>query len=174
MSTQPDMPHFHRQIDECHAELATSVNWRAPPISAFLFTLTPIPSPIRPDPEVAQRSQRKLLALAEILDGMGWAAKRWSSLHVGGLFGDKEAALHRFVQYDANAPASVRRRLALENDDRLFTFADAWRIHQATGIPLVLDRLHFLLNNPEQLPMAEALSLALVHLADGRHAQDAL
>lgn len=157
----PDFPQFHQQIAECRAELAYIGQVAREADIRLSFHADAYTVPNSPDPEVAQRSQRKLLALADILDGMALGHEAVVVTHVGGLFDDREAASQRFIQYDANAPESVRRRLALENDDRLFSFADAWRIHNATGIPLVLDRLHFLLNNPQQLSLSESLAKAL-------------
>ena len=64
------------------------------------------------------------------------------------------------ARYEA-LPESARRRLALENDEERYSLADTYAIHQRTGIRLVLDRLHFLLNNPEGMALGEALRLAL-------------
>jgi UV DNA damage endonuclease len=157
----PGFPQFHRQIVECRAELEYIGQLARAADIRLSFHADAYTVPNSPDPEVAQRSQHKLLALADILDGMALGREAVVVTHVGGFFDDREAALQRFIQYDANAPESVRRRLALENDDRLFSFADVWRIHQATGIPLVLDRLHFLLNNPQQLSLSESVVKAL-------------
>ena len=78
-----------------------------------------------------------------------------------GSFGDKAASLDRFVRAYERLPEGCARRLALENDQSCYSLADTYRLHQRTGVPLVLDRLHLLLNNPDHLPMREALALAL-------------
>lgn len=46
------------------------------------------------------------------------------TIHAGGAYGDKPAALRRFERAFAKLPKSIRARLAVENDDRLYTPAD--------------------------------------------------
>ena len=58
-------------------------------------------------------------------------------------------------------PPQVRGRLALEHDAEGLTLPAALRIHAATGVPVVFDYLHFLLNNPDGWTVGEALQKAL-------------
>ena len=84
--THPDMPLFHRQIEECEVELryigqlAREADIR---LSFHADTYTVLNAA---EPEIAARSERKLVALAAILDAMGSGPEAVIVLHVGGLF----------------------------------------------------------------------------------------
>jgi UV DNA damage endonuclease len=82
-------------------------------------------------------------------------------IHLGGVYGDKESAMERFVTRYEGLPAVARQRLVLENDDASYSVTDVHRIHQQTGLRLVFDYLHFLNHNPEDLSLTEALALTL-------------
>lgn len=99
-----------------------------------------------PDDDVVRRAVADLAYHAAFLDALGTGAEAKVVLHVGGAYGDKEAALKRFVARCRELDAGVRRRLVVENDDRLFTAEDALAASEACGIPMVLDVLHHWLN----------------------------
>lgn len=63
-------------------------------------------------------------------------------LHMGGVYGDKEATLHRFRQNYAKLPAGVKKRLVLENDDVSWSVHDLLPVCEELNIPLVLDYHH--------------------------------
>ncbi|MCS7222380.1 MAG: UV DNA damage repair endonuclease UvsE [Anaerolineae bacterium] len=157
----PDLPQFAHQIEECEAELSL-VGEMA---SALGVRLSFHPSAYvalgSPEEAVAARSARYLIGLARILDAMGLGPEAVVVVHVGGAYEDREAALARWAaRYDA-LPEATRRRLALENDDSIFSLADVYRVHRRTGVPLVFDYLHYLNHNPEGIELAEAIDLAL-------------
>jgi UV DNA damage endonuclease len=63
-------------------------------------------------------------------------------LHAGGGAGGVEAALARLGRAVDRLSARARTRLALENDDRLFTPADLLPLCERLGVPLVYDAHH--------------------------------
>lgn len=63
-------------------------------------------------------------------------------LHMGGVFGDKQATLDRFRENYARLSQSVKNRLVLENDDVSWTVHDLLPICHELNIPLVLDYHH--------------------------------
>jgi UV DNA damage endonuclease len=63
-------------------------------------------------------------------------------LHVGGVFGDKEATLNRFRENYAKLTPSIKRRLVLENDDVSWHVHDVLPLCQELNIPFVLDFHH--------------------------------
>ncbi|KAI8959072.1 UV-endonuclease UvdE [Daldinia sp. FL1419] len=63
-------------------------------------------------------------------------------LHMGGVFGDKEATLDRFRKNYAKLSDGVKARLVLENDDVSWTVHDLLPICEELNIPLVLDFHH--------------------------------
>ena len=67
-------------------------------------------------------------------------------LHVGGAYGDKPAAMQRWIERYPLLAESVRTRLVIENDDTVYTVAEALYISSETGVPIVFDNLHHHLN----------------------------
>lgn len=114
-----------------------------------------------PDPAVVDRSIAELSYHAAVLDLLGLDGTAKIQLHVGGVYGDREGSIARFVRvYDTLAPA-IRRRLVVENDDRRFTVADCLVIHAETTIPVLFDVFHHACNNrgegvPETIRLAAA------------------
>ena len=159
--THPDMSQFHRQINECQAELA-AVGEIARADGLRLSFHPGLHVVLNsPDEAVAAKSRADLHALARLLDGMGLGPEAVIVIHVGGVYDDRQAALARFVEAVNQLPEATRRRLALEHDNAHYSLSDCHRLHQSTGLPLVYDHQHHLVHNPEQLPEAEALRLAL-------------
>jgi UV DNA damage endonuclease len=66
-------------------------------------------------------------------------------LHLGGAYGDKEAAIRRFIETVPRLSKSARRRLVIENDETLYTIEDCLRVHAEIGTPVVFDHQHYLL-----------------------------
>jgi UV DNA damage endonuclease len=159
--THPDLPDFHRQLDECEMELAATGDLAR----QFRLRLTLHPGFYiqlnSPDERWVQRSVQELNAAASLLDRMGLGAESVMVIHVGGVHGDHEASRDRFAARVNLLPEATRDRLALENDDRRYSLEDALWIHRRTGIRLAFDTLHHRCLNPNRVPMSEALRLAL-------------
>ncbi len=103
----------------------------------------------------------RLAALVTWLDGLELGPEAVVVLHVGGVYDDPVASLERFVRRYEALPPAVRRRVVLENDDRRYDWADAWRAHNRCGVPLVLDVLHHQVLNRQRIPLRDALAAAL-------------
>jgi UV DNA damage endonuclease len=100
-----------------------------------------------PDKGVLQRSIADLGYQVQVLDLMGLDRSAKVQVHVGGVYGDKPAAIDRFVkQYDL-LDTTIRDRLVIENDERLYTLSDCLAIHELTGIPVIADTFHHSLYN---------------------------
>lgn len=73
-------------------------------------------------------------------------------LHLGGVFGDKEATLQRFREnYITRLSDSIKRRLVLENDDVSWSVHDLLPICRELNIPFVLDFHHHNIVHSEQI-----------------------
>lgn len=159
--THPDMPRFHNQIEECATELAAIGDLAR----AYGIRLTLHPGHYiqlnSPQPGRAQRSAGELIAQTRLLDGFGLDGDAVIVVHVGGRYGDEVKGRERFVRRFEALPARARQRVVLENDDRLYSLADAHWIYQRTGVPIVLDTLHHRCLNPERMDLLDALALAL-------------
>jgi len=92
-----------------------------------------------PDAGVTARSLAELAYHAEAAELIGADVL---TLHGGGAYGDKRAALRRVVAAIEKLPAAIRSRLALENDDRIYTPADLLPLCAGTGTPFVYDIHH--------------------------------
>jgi UV DNA damage endonuclease len=160
-ATHPDMPQFHHQVEQCGAELAQAgATARA---LGLRLSLHPAQHVVlnAPGPDLAARSAADLVVQAAILDAMELGREAVVVVHLGGVYGDREASRERFVRNFETLPGAAQRRLALENDDVRFGVADALWIHERTGIRLVFDNLHHHLNNAYGFPARDALASCL-------------
>jgi len=114
-----------------------------------------------PDERVSARAHELLVARATLLDALGTGADGTLVMHVGGAHGDRAAASERFLARLERIPPVARARLALEPDEECFGLVELLRLHQQSGLPIVLDTLHHQLNNRARIPLPEALGLAL-------------
>lgn len=112
-----------------------------------------------PKPEIVQNSIAELTYQCAVLDVMQLDASAKLQIHGGGVYGDKPAALERFIATYDILPENIKNRLVVENDDRLYSLRDCLYLHEKTGIPILFDNFHHeCLNNGE--PMHEAVRLA--------------
>lgn len=97
-----------------------------------------------PDNKIVENSINELKYHSQVLDTMGLDDTAKVQIHVGGVYGNKLEARDRFIKtYNNNsklaaADDSIKRRLVIENDDRLYSLKDCLQINQQTGIPIVL------------------------------------
>jgi UV DNA damage endonuclease len=159
--THPDMPQFHKQIEECAPELR-ELGERA---SRQGLRLSFHPSQFillnSPDESLVEKSILDLAAQAQLLDYMGQGPEAVVVTHVGGVYGDVESGRERWVRAWERLPEPVRRRLVLENDDTRYGVADTLWIHERTGVPLVYDYLHHWCRDRVGIDQHEALAACL-------------
>ena len=160
-ATHPDMPQFHRQVDECGAELE-QIGAQA---RRLRLRLSFHPSQYivlnAPDQDLAARSAADVEVQAAVLEAMGLGDEAVVVLHVGGAYGDRPAALARFAtRYETLSPVA-RRRLVVENDDGRFSVPDLLWLHERTGVRLVFDVHHHHCYNPGGMENAQAASACL-------------
>ena len=110
-----------------------------------------------PDAGVNARSLAELAYHAEAAEMIGADV---ITLHGGGVYGDKPAALERLTRAVERLPEGIRSRLVLENDDRLYTPADLLPLCKRTGIPFVYD-VHHHRCHPDGLGVEETTMQAL-------------
>lgn len=100
-----------------------------------------------PQEEVVQRALADLEYHCRFLDSLGVDYTNKIVLHVGGVYGDKETALQRFIQNYKRLSSSAKKRLIVENDDKSYTIEDVLRICDCLQIPAVFDNLHHKINS---------------------------
>ena len=112
-----------------------------------------------PTERIVHSSFAELEYQCAVMDLMELDKSAKLQIHGGGVYGDKPAAIKRFIESYGLLPDNIKARLVIENDDRLYSLRDCLEIHEQTGIPILFDNFHHeCLNNGE--PMAEALRLA--------------
>lgn len=107
-----------------------------------------------PDPRIVANGAGELAWQADLLDLMKLGPDAKLQIHAGGVYGDKPAAARRFAAAYRKLPAKIRRRLCVENDDRLYSAADCLAISGETGIPVIFDYFHHLCLNGGEKPAA--------------------
>jgi UV DNA damage endonuclease len=88
-----------------------------------------------PREHVAQAAARDFAHYADLLDALGCGPQAKIVTHVGGVYGDRAAAIARFVARHEELPARVQSRLVLENDETSYSGPDILTIYERTGIP---------------------------------------
>ena len=112
-----------------------------------------------PRPDVVQNSIDELDFQAQVLKRMD--PKGTMTLHVGGAYGDKPAAMDRFAQNLDRLSDDARVRLAIENDDTTYTLGETVGLAERTGLPVIVDLFHHILN-----PSGDTVDDGLLDLLD--------
>jgi len=99
------------------------------------------------DERIFQNSLRELSYHAEVLDLLGLDRTAKIQIHAGGVYGDKDRSMERFIERYKTIPKKIRDRLVIENDERLYSIADCMEIYTRTGVPVLFDVFHFSCNN---------------------------
>lgn len=107
-----------------------------------------------PRADVFRKSVIDLDHHVRMLEAMGLDERATCNIHVGGSYGNKETAAHRFVDNFRTLEDRIARRITVENDDKTFTAAETLSICEEVGVPMVLD-LHHDAVNPSDAPAAE-------------------
>lgn len=159
-ATHPDMPRFHRQIEDSAVELE-----RVGRIAAergIRLSLHPSQYVVlnARDDDIAQKAMLDLDSQARLLDALEQGPEAVVVLHIGGVYGDREAARERFVARFEQLTGPARRRLVIENDDAYFTMDDCLWVRERTGTPIVFDHHHHRVN-PGTLGLHDAARAAL-------------
>jgi len=103
-----------------------------------------------PDTSVAERAADDLKYHAKVLDSMGLGGEHKIILHLGGVYGDKPQAISRFISRYKDLDPSIKKRLVLENDERLYNIEDILGVASPLGIPVVYDNLHNSINPADE------------------------
>ena len=95
-----------------------------------------------PNTLVVERAVEDLHYHATVLDSMGLGSEHKIILHLGGVYGDKRQSISRFISCYNDLNSNIKKRLVLENDDRMYNIEDILCVASAIGIPVVFDNLH--------------------------------
>ena len=92
-----------------------------------------------PRPAVTRSSLAEIEYQAEVAE---WVHADVINIHAGGAYGDKRAALARLRRTLEKLSDRVRRRLTLENDERVYTPRELLPFCRSEQVPLVYDVHH--------------------------------
>lgn len=117
---------------------------------------------------IVENSVKELIWHCQFLTALGLDKTAKVQIHVGGIFGDKNASLNRFIHVYNSLPDMVKERLVIENDDFTFTLRDCLNIHEQTSVPIIFDNLHHECNNEgESIKDAIKMFVKTWHKSDG-------
>ncbi|WP_053955899.1 UV DNA damage repair endonuclease UvsE [Inediibacterium massiliense] len=126
-----------------------------------------------PKEEVVHNSIIHLRYHQEVLTKMGGADL---IIHTGGVYGEKEASIDRFIKNYENLDKELKKTLRLENDDKSYTIQDVLKIYKKINIPVVLDIHHHHCHQKDpHVPIDEIIStwkntnlIPKMHISSGR------
>lgn len=107
-----------------------------------------------PKEEVLKASLKELEYHNSMFELMGLGQEYKIVLHVGGMYNDKRDSIKRFYEGYSMLDESVKKRIILENDDKLYNALDVLEICKKANIPMVLD-IHHDICNPSQYKIGE-------------------
>ncbi|MDQ3699714.1 MAG: UV DNA damage repair endonuclease UvsE [Chloroflexota bacterium] len=110
-----------------------------------------------PREDVLSAAQADLAYHTRLLDVMGLAAEHKLVIHGGGTYGDKGAAMARFVAVARALPDAIQQRLTLENDEQQYSAQDVLEIARPAAMPVVFDALHDAVKPSPDFPHRDAL-----------------
>ncbi len=103
-----------------------------------------------PSDDVAERAIEDVVYHSDFLGLLGMDDTAKIVLHIGGVYGDRAAALERFRRRFELMPESARRRIVIENDEKCYGIDAVCALALELGVPAVLDTLHFSLLPPPE------------------------
>lgn len=108
-----------------------------------------------PKIEIVKKSILDLEWHCDLLDILGLDSTAKVQIHVGGVYDDKSKSILRFIENFNKLPDKIKKRLVIENDDKLYSLKDCLMISEETKIPIIFDSFHHhCLNNGEQITQA--------------------
>jgi len=99
------------------------------------------------DPKIFERSIMELDYHNDVMDLMSLDSSAKIQIHVGGVYGNKNESISRFIHRYNELDKKLKRRLVIENDERLYTIKDCLQINEKIGIPVLFDVFHHRLSN---------------------------
>ncbi len=101
---------------------------------------------VSPSESVVEKTIADLELHGKVFDMMGLSKTPYNNIniHCNGVYGDKKAAMDRFIKNFQRLSKSVQSRLTIENDDKasMYSVKDLMYICEKIGIPIVFDYHH--------------------------------
>jgi UV DNA damage endonuclease len=97
--------------------------------------------------DIFKRSVKELVYHEQVLNLLGLNKTHKIQIHVGGVYGEKEKSIERFINRYRDLPINVKERLVIENDENSYSLKDCLFISKKTKVPVLLDVFHHSLKN---------------------------
>ncbi|MBX4265385.1 UV DNA damage repair endonuclease UvsE [Clostridium estertheticum] len=108
--------------------------------------------------DIVENAIKDLEYHSKFLDSLGLNSSNKIILHIGGGYGDKNAAVNRFIENFKRLSSSVKNRLVIENDGKIFNIEDVLYVSSKIGIPVILDNLHHECNHQKDESIKEIMN----------------
>ncbi len=95
------------------------------------------------DKKVFDNTIKDLKMHADILDMMGMDKDSVLCVHGGGVYGNIDETIDRWIKQFSELPLNVQQRLAIENCERCYSVVDCLKIAESCNIPLIFDCHHY-------------------------------
>lgn len=110
--------------------------------------------------KVVDKAKYDLNYHADILNLLKTDVSNKIILHIGGVYGDKPAAIDRFIKEYKTLTTDIKDRLVIENDHISYNVDDILYIGKTLAIPMVFDNLHNeILKGERKLSESEIIDL---------------
>ena len=151
LATHPITTHWDylEEFKEQLAEIGAYIRQNKMRVSAHPDHFTLLNSP---DETVVSSSIHTLSYHAKLFEMMSLDNSAKLILHIGGAYKDKDSAIQRFITNYNQLPVTIKNRIILENDDKIFTAKDTLQLCKIVKTPMVIDvHHHDCCNNNEAL-----------------------
>jgi UV DNA damage endonuclease len=100
--------------------------------------------------QVVEKAVEELVYHTRILDSLDMNPKHKIVLHIGGAYDNKILSIERFIENYRLLPENVKKRLVIENDDKIYNIKEVLSIAGILHIPVIFDNLHNQINPSKQ------------------------
>jgi len=94
------------------------------------------------DDDIFRRSLKELEYHLTIFKLLGLDQRAKMQIHAGGIYGNKEKSMERFIHRYNRMNKKIKMHLVLENDHKNYDVSDCLKISAETGIPILFDSFH--------------------------------
>ncbi len=108
--------------------------------------------------EIVVNAIKDLEYQTKLLDALGVDSSNKIILHIGGGYGDKSVSMNRFIENFKRLSQSVKNRLVIENDDKIFNIENALFVSREINIPVIFDNLHHECNHESDEPIKDIMA----------------
>ncbi|MGE5626622.1 MAG: UV DNA damage repair endonuclease UvsE [Solirubrobacterales bacterium] len=99
-----------------------------------------------PNNDVVFRAVEDLNYHYRVLEALGVNNENKIVLHIGGIYGDKQSGIKRFIENFNKLDSKIKGRIVIENDHKSYNINDVLEIGNGLKIPVIFDNLHHKLN----------------------------